>query len=278
MKLLWGVTTAKARTWTLTSSTPLLCWLLCQLAWFLFFSMEEECLSKISIQGGPTSVHCDPNDKNFKKEVRTLKLLPSSLRATCTSAYLNQEICLCLYMCVEIVDLPSSCLPVSYAVLSRASKYLWRCSKELLTLFWELGRVLSQTYFPFFPNTNSPLGQLYVMTHLMTWPFSPPHLIQHIQKLFLAFGQKSNSPGELLRLFSPQEITHTFILKTSPNFKHSTRRSELNEYAYKEKILMRNIDNVPCVNESHKRDEFYMQNQYLHQFFTKHTIAWTGTL
>lgn len=43
--------------------------------------MEEECLSKISIQGGPTSMHCDPNDKNFEKEVRTLKLLPSSLRA-----------------------------------------------------------------------------------------------------------------------------------------------------------------------------------------------------
>lgn len=144
MKLPWGVTTAKARTWTLTSSTPLLCWLLCQLAWFLFFSMEEECLSKISIQGGPTSVHCDPNDKNFKKEVRTLKLLPSSLRATWTSAYLNQEICLCLYMCVEIVDLPSSpflssnracqsrmrCWAERQSVYGGAQRNYWPCSES----------------------------------------------------------------------------------------------------------------------------------------------------
>lgn len=47
-----------------------------------FLSMEEECLSKISIQGGPTSVHCDPNDKKLQKGSEDFKIASLKFEST----------------------------------------------------------------------------------------------------------------------------------------------------------------------------------------------------
>lgn len=70
----------------------------------------------------------------------------------------------------------------------------------------------------------------FVKTYHVTWPFSPPHQTQHIQKLCLTLHalQKSTSMEELLRLFSSEDIIEEVILKDKSILKHCVMQNKMN--------------------------------------------------
>lgn len=90
---------------------------------------------------------CPPEVENFKNELRTLKLLPSSLSVCMHFSVLELwDVCWDCWFALITFPVQWSCLPVLDVVLSDAVKSPWLCSKEPLTLFWELGWVVSGTY------------------------------------------------------------------------------------------------------------------------------------
>ncbi len=138
--------------------------------------------------------------KTSKKEVRTLKLLPPSLSACMHFSVLelgNLSVLICVWrllICPRHLSCPAvlpaslwrgveRCCEVSMAVLKGTTDLVLRA---------ELSPV--RDILPVLLNTNSPLPPLCVKTHLMTWPFSPPHQIQHIQKLCLTLHALRENP------------------------------------------------------------------------------------
>lgn len=172
-------------------------WRVWHLAWFVRWR-ESVCPSFQITKVPPTWLHRAPKVENFKKEVRTLKLLPSSLSVRMHFSALelgDLSVLICVWrllICPRHLSCPAF-LPAS---LGRGAERHCEVSMAVLkgttdlVLRAELSPV--RDLLPVLLNTTSPLPPLFVKTHLMTWPFSPPHQIQHIQKLCLTLHALRN--------------------------------------------------------------------------------------
>lgn len=166
-------------------------------------------------------------------------------------------------MCVWIVDLPSSpllsggpaCQSVD-VVLGDAVKSLWLCSKETLTLFWELSRVLSRMFFLLW--LTQTVDCHHFVSGLILWRglFHPPHLIHHIQ--IARFKEKLSA---LWEVFSSAEIIQSF-------YKGSAFLTIAWLCEDKSMIIPRDKGNVAYMEENHLMESLYLYNQNLHQFCT----------